>query len=101
MAQEIGGLASKREGGGRVHIQDLPAGAGGKAAGETPLLHFVYKSPMRSQYVSPAWTFPADDPEFRLVLFSPARPVLRLPIYVHALLACVKQLLKHCLSLDR
>ena len=63
--QEIGKLAKARGYGGRYKITDLPATAGGKQPGQTPLLHFIYKSPSRGQYVAPAWTCPLDDEPFQ------------------------------------
>jgi len=64
--QEVADL-QKRVGGGRTLLTDLTPAAGGRPPGQTPLLHFIYKSPTRGQYVAPAWTCPLDDVEFRLV----------------------------------
>lgn len=70
LVQEIAELVQRRPGEGRYHIRDLPAGAGGRAPGETPLLHFIYRNRRRGQFVAPAWTWPLDDTNFRMVRSS-------------------------------
>ncbi|KAK9863031.1 hypothetical protein WJX84_002813 [Apatococcus fuscideae] len=49
-----------KEGGGRLTLDSMPAAAGGGAFGAASLLHFVYKYPSRSQFVSPAFLEPLD-----------------------------------------
>lgn len=60
------GIAEGVEGdaqGGLLRIEFLPTQAGGGSVGNTPLLHFLYKSVGRGQVLMPAYTAPLDRPE--------------------------------------
>ena len=80
VVQEIARLATAGGGKGRYKITALPAAAGGKPPGETPLLHFMYKSPSRGQYIAPAWTCPLDNEGFQKVRPSFAAWIMSLVV---------------------
>lgn len=53
--------------GGHTSVSQLPKSAGGGEAGRTPLLHFIYKSNPRSQFIMPAWTGALTHSDFQAV----------------------------------
>ena len=67
--QAVAKGAAGKEGGGRLRLQSVPASAGGGEFGQASLLHFVYKYPSRSQFVSPAFHAPLDNTSDQQVCF--------------------------------
>ena len=59
--QAVAEAAAGKEGGGRLRLQSVPTSAGGGEFGQASLLHFVYKYPSRSQFVSPTFHAPMDN----------------------------------------
>ncbi|KAL3136443.1 hypothetical protein ABBQ38_005698 [Trebouxia sp. C0009 RCD-2024] len=65
VSQAVISTVENQAGEGLLNIANLPAPCGGGEAGTTPLLHFLYKSPMRAQVIMPAFAPPLDTPGLR------------------------------------
>ena len=65
--QAVISTVENQAGDGLLSIADLPAHCGGGQVGATPLLHFLYKSPMRAQVIMPAFAPPLDTPGLQQV----------------------------------
>ena len=65
--QAVISTVENQAGEGLLSIADLPPHCGGGQVGTTPLLHFLYKSPMRAQVIMPAFAAPLDTPELQQV----------------------------------
>ena len=65
--QAVISTVENQAGEGLLSIADLPSHCGGGEVGTTPLLHFLYKSPMRAQVIMPAFAPPLHTPELQQV----------------------------------
>lgn len=65
--QAVISTVENQAGDGLLSITNLPTPCGGGEAGTTPLLHFLYKSPMRAQVIMPAFAPPLDTPGLQQV----------------------------------
>ncbi|KAL0035669.1 hypothetical protein WJX79_007044 [Trebouxia sp. C0005] len=64
--QAIVSVTEHETGGGLLSIAELPPQCGGGQVGMTPLLHFLYKSPMRGQVIMPSFDAPLDRHDLQL-----------------------------------